>query len=67
MGNKNVKVDCKIVCIDDTKQKILKSGNTYTVLELDRHNRVFIEEHKRFSFLIKRFEVLKLQTLKNLS
>lgn len=49
----------KIVCVDESKQKILKQGKTYTVLELDRHNRVYIEEHKRFSFLTKRFEVVK--------
>lgn len=49
----------KIICVDDSKQKILKQGATYTVLELDRHNRVYIEEYKRFSFLTNRFEVLK--------
>ena len=49
----------KIVCVDGSKQKILKKGKTYIVLELDRHNRVYIEEHKRFSFLTKRFEVVK--------
>ena len=48
----------KIICVDDSKQKILKQGKSYTVLELDRHNRVYIEEHKRFSFLTKRFEVI---------
>ena len=51
----------KIKCIDDSKQKVLKLGEIYTV---DRtfnapDNRVFIKEWKRFSFSESRFEVVE--------
>lgn len=55
----NIEKGVSLVCVDDSNQKILKRGKIYTVLELDRGGRVYIEEHKRFSFLIKRFEVVK--------
>lgn len=47
----------KIRCVDASKQSILKEGHIYTVMSIDRENRVFIEEHKRFSFLKDRFLV----------
>ena len=53
-----MKHDQKILCIDDTKQKVLKKGNIYTVDEtFNAHeDRVFIKEWKRFSFSNGRFE-----------
>lgn len=47
-----------IVCIDDSKQSIVKKGEQYTVRLLDGKSRVGIEEHKRFTYLIKRFELV---------
>lgn len=51
-------VGSKLLCINDEKQSILKCGEIYTVLKLDR-NRVYIKENRRFSFLLTRFQVLK--------
>ena len=47
----------KIICIDDTKQKVLKIGNIYTVdTTLNApDSKVFIKEWKRFSFSKSRF------------
>lgn len=52
--------ETKIVCIDDTKQKVLKKGSIYTVdTTLNAPDgRVFIKEWKRFSFSKSRFELL---------
>lgn len=47
----------KIGCVDASKQSILKEGHVYTVMRMDRENRIFIEEYKRFSFLKGRFVV----------
>ena len=54
------KHDQKIRCIDDSKQKVLKVGEIYTVDKTLNapDNRVFIKEWKRFSFSISRFEVV---------
>ena len=50
----------KIRCIDDSKQKVLKVGEIYTVDKTFNapYNRVFIKEWKRFSFSMSRFEVV---------
>lgn len=49
----------KLVCVDDSKQSILKLGQTYTALVRDGINsgigRVHIQEHKRFAFSLTRF------------
>lgn len=49
-----VKKGDKLVCIHEDGQKIVKEGNVYTAARIDGH-RVYIEEHKRFSYLIDRF------------
>lgn len=51
----------KIKCIDDSKQKVLKVGEIYTVDKTFNapDNRVFIKEWKRFSFSMSRFEVVE--------
>ena len=51
----------KIKCIDDSKQKVLKVGEIYTVDKTFNasDNRVFIKEWKRFSFSMLRFEVVE--------
>ncbi|AZF88405.1 hypothetical protein TAC_0004 [Acinetobacter phage TAC1] len=49
----------KIICIDDSGQKVVKKGSIYTVKELDisgDRDRVWIKDYKRFSFKISRFE-----------
>ena len=50
----------KIICIDDTKQKVLKQGDIYTVDKTlnATDNRVFIKEWKRFSFSMRRFQIV---------
>ena len=48
----------KIKCINADKNKVLKFGSIYTVLK-DDGDRVWINEYKRYSFLISRFEVVK--------
>ena len=42
----------KVVCVDDSNQKVLKLGKVYTVDKTlnTSDNRVFIKEWKRFSF-----------------
>lgn len=52
-----MKIGDKIRCIDDSKQNVLKEGHVYTVMGIDRENRVYIQEYKRFSFLKDRFVV----------
>ena len=49
--------ETKIVCIDDTKQKVLKKGSIYTVDTTlnTSDDRVYIKEWKRFSFSKSRF------------
>lgn len=56
-----LKHDQKIRCIDDSKQKVLKVGEIYTVDKTFNapDNRVFIKEWKRFSFSMSRFEVVE--------
>lgn len=51
----------KLICIDDTKQKVLKKGNIYTVDTTlsTTDNRVYVKEWKRFSFSKDRFEIVK--------
>ena len=51
----------KIRCIDDSKQKTLKVGEIYTVDTTlsTTDNRVYIEEWKRFSFSMARFELVE--------
>lgn len=53
----------KLLCIVDTGQKILEYGKVYTV-----HNpvgvytpdgKVYIQEHKRFAFLLTRFKIIQ--------
>ena len=48
----------KLKCINAIGQKVLKLNQTYTAMEQDG-DRVYIEEYKRFSFLLSRFEVMK--------
>lgn len=54
------KYEEKVVCVDDSDQKVLKIGKEYTVDKTFNapDNRVFIKEWKRFSFLESRFESL---------
>lgn len=51
----------KIRCIDDSKQKVLKVGEIYTVDTTFNapDNRVLIKEWKRFSFSMSRFELVE--------
>ena len=56
MTPQQIKENTRLVCIDDSKQKVLKEGKIYTVHEIDR-NRVYVKEWMRFSFLLSRFEV----------
>jgi len=51
----------KIRCVDDSKQKVLKVGEIYTVGTTFNapDTRVFIKEWKRFSFSISRFELVE--------
>ena len=51
----------KIRCVDDSKQKVLKVGEIYTVDKTLNapDNRVYIKEWKRFSFSISRFELVE--------
>lgn len=53
----------KLICIDDTKQSIVKRGQIYTALVRDGicsgTGRIHIKEHKRFALLLTRFEVIK--------
>lgn len=51
----------KIICIDDTKQKVLKKGVIYTVDKTFKapDGRVFIKEWERFSFSKDRFDIVE--------
>ena len=55
------KHDQKVKCIDDSKQKVLKIGEIYTVdtTLCTTDNLVFIKEWKRFSFSVSRFELVE--------
>lgn len=60
-----LKPNTKLLCIDDSDQKVLKLGQIYTVSNDVNHSmmsqkdgRVYINEWKRFSFLTSRFEVI---------
>ena len=50
----------KIICIDDSNQKVLKAGKIYTVdTKLSTtEDRVYVKEWKRFSFSKDRFKLL---------
>lgn len=52
-----------LLCIDDSKQSIVKVGHIYTALVRDGFNsgtgRVHIKEHKRFALLLSRFKIIK--------
>lgn len=52
----------RLLCIDDTKQHIVKRGLVYTAYVRDGFNagdgKVHIQEHKRFALLLCRFKVL---------
>ena len=50
--------EIKLKCINSDNQKVLKLENIYTVLKYDG-DRVYVNEYKRFSFLLSRFEVVK--------
>lgn len=47
----------KLKCINSSGQKVLEKGKLYTLLNLDG-DRVYINEYKRYSFLLSRFEVV---------
>ena len=51
----------KVRCINDSKQKVLKVGQMYTVDTTlsTADDRVYIKEWKRFSFSMSRFEVVE--------
>lgn len=50
----------KIICIDDSNQKVLKAGKIYTVDTTlnTTEDRVYVKEWKRFSFSKDRFKLL---------
>ena len=50
----------KIVCVDDSNQKVLKVGKVYTVDNTlnTTENRVYVKEWKRFSFYKSRFKLI---------
>ena len=50
----------KIVCIDDSNQKVLKADKIYTVdtTLTTTEDRVYVKEWKRFSFSKSRFKLL---------
>lgn len=50
--------EAKLKCINASGQKVLKLNQTYTAMKQDG-DRIYIEEYKRFSFLLSRFEVIK--------
>lgn len=47
----------KIKCINADNQKVLKMNQICTVMKYDG-DRVWVNEYKRYSFLISRFEVV---------
>ena len=56
-----LKYNQKVRCINDSKQKVLKVGQMYTVDTTlsTADDRVYIKEWKRFSFSMSRFEVVE--------
>lgn len=52
----------KLLCVDASKQRIVKEGQTYTAYVRDGINagedRVYIKEHKRFALLLSRFKLI---------
>lgn len=61
-----LKPNTKLRCINDSNQKVLVKGEIYTVSDDVHHKdqsqkdgRVYLNEWKRFSFLINRFEVIE--------
>lgn len=50
----------KIICIDDSNQKVLKVGKIYTVDTTlnTTPDRIYVKEWKRFSFSKDRFKLL---------
>lgn len=59
-----LKPNTQLLCIDDSKQKVLTKGTIYTVSENIHHTehpqsdgRIYLNEWKRFSFRINRFKV----------
>ena len=60
-----LKPNTQLLCIDDSKQKVLTKGVIYTVGENVHHielsqsdGKVYLNEWKRFSFRINRFEIV---------
>lgn len=54
-----LRVGDKLVCVDDSNQKVLELGCFYTVAKTDDYNgrnRVYVKEYKRFSFMKDRFK-----------
>ena len=51
----------KIICIDDSNQKVLKAGKIYTVdtTLTTTPDRIYVKEWKRFSFSMSRFELVQ--------
>lgn len=53
----------RLLCIDGSKQRIVKQGEVYTALVRDGFNsgkgRVHIHEHKRFALLLSRFKIIQ--------
>ena len=50
----------KLLCIDDSNQRVLKAGKIYTVDTTlsTTEDRVYVKEWKRFSFSKDRFKLL---------
>ena len=50
----------KLLCIDDSNQRVLKAGKIYTVDTTlsTTEDRVYVKEWKRFSFSKERFKLL---------
>ena len=55
--SKTTEMQIKLKCINSNGQKVLEKGKSYTLLNLDG-DRVYINEYKRYSFLLSRFEVI---------
>ena len=60
-----LKPNTQLLCIDDSKQKVLTKGVIYAVSENVHHTelsqsegRIYLNEWKRFSFRINRFKVI---------
>lgn len=50
-------VGTKLVCVDDSNQKVLKKGSVYTCNGYMGKN-VLIKEYKRYGFKEERFKVM---------